>query len=75
MANRGPPGVVSGDIHDRAPVILGPDVWNDWLHAEPDQAADLLTSAKEPMLAYHPVPKAVGSPKNDTPELVQAIAS
>jgi hypothetical protein len=23
------------------------------------------------MLAYHAVPKAVGSPKNDTPELVQ----
>ena len=29
------------------------DVCNDWLHA------------KEPMLAYRPVPKAVGSPKNE----------
>jgi putative SOS response-associated peptidase YedK len=66
----GPPGLVSGDIHDRAPVILAPDVWDDWLRAEPDQAADMLTSAKEPTLAYHPVPKAVGSPKNDFPALV-----
>jgi putative SOS response-associated peptidase YedK len=69
----GPPGIVSGDIHDRAPVILAPDIWDDWLRAEPDQAADLLSSAKEPTLAYHPVPMAVGSPKNDTAELVEPI--
>jgi putative SOS response-associated peptidase YedK len=43
----GPPGIVSGDVHDRAPVIFAPDVWNDWLRAEPDQTADLLRSAKE----------------------------
>jgi putative SOS response-associated peptidase YedK len=55
-------------------VILAPDVWNDWLHAEPEQAGELLASAKERMLAYHPVPKAVGSPKNDAPELVEAIS-
>lgn len=67
----GPPGIVSGDIHDRAPVILAPDAWNEWLYAEPGSAADLLASAKEPMLAYHPVPKAVGSPKNDNPQLVE----
>jgi putative SOS response-associated peptidase YedK len=54
-------------------VILAPDAWNDWLRAEPDAAADLLSSAKEPMLAYHPVPKAVGSPKNDSPQLVDPI--
>jgi putative SOS response-associated peptidase YedK len=66
----GPPGIVSGDIHDRAPVILAPDAWEDWLRAEPDQAAELLESAKQPTLAYHAVPKAVGSPKNDSPELV-----
>ena len=69
----GPPGLVSGDIHDRAPVILEPDAWDAWLHAEPDQAAAILSSTKEPALAYYPVPKAVGSPKNDTPDLVEPI--
>jgi putative SOS response-associated peptidase YedK len=48
---------------------------NDWLRAEPDQAADLLAASKEPMMEYHPVPKAVGSPKNDTPELVEPISA
>jgi putative SOS response-associated peptidase YedK len=71
----GPPGIVSGDIHDRAPIMLTPDVWNEWLRAEPDQAAILLASAKEPMLAFHPVPKAVGSPKNDTPDLVEPLVA
>jgi putative SOS response-associated peptidase YedK len=50
-------------------------VWSEWLHAEPDQAEGLLASAKEPMLAYHAVSKAVGSPKNDTPDLVEPIAA
>ena len=38
------------------------DVRNDWLHA------------KEPKLIYQPVPKTVGSPKNDSPELVEPIS-
>jgi putative SOS response-associated peptidase YedK len=70
----GPPGIVSGDIHDRASVILPPDVWNDWLTSNPAVAADLLASAKEPTLAYYPVSKAVGSPKNDTPNLIEPVS-
>lgn len=70
----GAPGIVSGDIHDRAPVMLAPDVWNEWLHAESDQAESLLASAKEPMLTYHAVSKAVGTPKNDTPDLVEPLS-
>jgi putative SOS response-associated peptidase YedK len=27
----GPPGLVSGDIHDRAPVILDEGAWDAWL--------------------------------------------
>jgi hypothetical protein len=43
--------------------------------AGPDQAAELLASAKEPMLTYHPVPKAVGSPKNDASNLVEPMTA
>jgi putative SOS response-associated peptidase YedK len=67
----GPPGLVSGDIHDRAPVILEEGVWDAWLSGEPADAADVLKAAQEPRLTYYPVPKAVGSPKNDAPNLVE----
>jgi putative SOS response-associated peptidase YedK len=67
----GRPGIVSGDIHDRAPVILDEGAWTTWLTGDPADSAHVLESAREPRLAYHPVPKAVGSPKNDSPELVR----
>jgi putative SOS response-associated peptidase YedK len=69
----GPPGLVSGDIHDRAPVILDEGTWGAWLAGKVADAADVLKAAHEPRLAYYPVPKAVGSPKNDAPELVRPI--
>jgi putative SOS response-associated peptidase YedK len=71
----GPPGLVSGDIHDRAPVILEEGAWDAWLAGEVADAANLLKAAQEPRLTYYPVPKAVGSPKNDSPDLVRAVAS
>jgi putative SOS response-associated peptidase YedK len=71
----GPPGLVSGDIHDRAPVILPPALWNDWLTAEPARALELLAAVPEPELTYYPVSKAVGSPRNSTPDLVEPIAA
>jgi putative SOS response-associated peptidase YedK len=69
----GPPGLVSGSIHDRAPVILEEDAWESWLTGEPGAATDLLKSAQEPRLIFYPVPKAVGSTKNDAPNLVEPV--
>jgi putative SOS response-associated peptidase YedK len=66
----GPPGLVSGDIHDRAPLALAANDWDAWLGENIDAARELLDRIKEPTLAYYPVPKAVGSPRNDRPELV-----
>ena len=69
----GEPGKVSGDIHDRQPVILPPASWQEWLNDEPDVAVDLLKHAPEAKLTYHPVTKAVGSPRNKRPEMVQPV--
>lgn len=69
----GEPGKVSGDIHDRQPVILPPDLWPVWAQGTPDEASATLAAAPEADLVYHPVPKAVGSPKNNRPELVEPI--
>lgn len=71
----GEPGKVSGDIHDRQPVILPPDLWAVWCDGMPEEAASVLTVVPEAELAYYPVPKAVGSPRNKGPELVQPIMS
>jgi putative SOS response-associated peptidase YedK len=69
----GEPGKVGGDIHDRQPVILAPASWEDWLFADVDKAVAMLDAANEPDLLYYPVTKAVSSPKNNGPELVEPI--
>lgn len=70
----GEPGKVTGDIHDRQPVMLGPEAWEHWLLAPPELALEVLALAAEPDLVFHPVSRAVGSPKNDGPELVEPVA-
>lgn len=69
----GEPGKVSGDIHDRQPVILPAESWEDWLTGGPDVASDVLNHAPEVELAYYPVTKAVGSPLNKGLEVVQPV--
>lgn len=70
----GSAGVVSGNIHDRQPVILPPDALGPWLDGSPTEAASLLQNLPEAALAYHPVSRAVGSPRNQQPELVAPVA-
>ena len=69
----GLPGKVSGDVHDRQPVILPPDMWEAWLDGTPEEAAHLLETAPEAELQYHPVTKAVSSPKSQGEALVEPI--
>lgn len=70
----GEPGKVSGDIHDRQPVILPPGLWQVWVEGSPDEASATLAAVPEAELVYYPVTKAVGKPTNDGPELVEPIA-
>jgi putative SOS response-associated peptidase YedK len=70
----GEPGKVSGDVHDRQPVILPVDAWELWLGGTAADAAEILTSTPEATLEYYPVSKAVGTPKNKGPELVEPIS-
>jgi len=56
-------GTIAGDVSDRVRVRHAFRSMERLSARSADQAADLLASAKEPMLVYHP--KAVGSPKND----------
>jgi putative SOS response-associated peptidase YedK len=70
----GRPGKVSGDVHDRQPVILPPSMWEEWLDGTTEEVVTLLEEVPEAELTYHPVSKAVSSPNNQGEQLVEPIA-
>lgn len=63
-------------IHDRMPVILDPDQFNDWL--DPDNSdvnalQDMLQPYQDDEMSSWPVSTAVNSPANDDPRCKQAV--
>jgi putative SOS response-associated peptidase YedK len=58
-------------VHDRMPVVVAPAAIDEWLTAEPSQAATLLRPAPEDALAARRVSKRVGSVKNDDPACLE----
>ncbi|WP_432564959.1 SOS response-associated peptidase [Kineococcus sp. SYSU DK003] len=65
-----------GHIHDRTPVIVPPDVRDDWLDptlTDLDLVRQVLDALPEPRLETHEVSTAVNSPRNDTPELLTPV--
>ena len=63
-------------IHDRMPVVLEAPTFDLWLSASSDELdalEGLLRPAPAGTLAHHPVDRAVGSVRNDGPELVEPL--
>ena len=63
-----------GPIHDRRPVVLDPAGWDTWLDPltrDADSVLPLL-DARPPRLVPTPVSPAVGSVRNNGPELIEA---
>jgi putative SOS response-associated peptidase YedK len=58
-------------IHDRMPLVLPPDAWDTWLDPAVSDASDLLEIDNAP-LTTRPVGDAVGSVRNNGPELIEA---
>lgn len=58
-------------IHDRMPLVLPPDAWDTWLDPAVSDASDLLGVDNAP-LTTRPVGDAVGSVRNNGPELIEA---
>jgi putative SOS response-associated peptidase YedK len=64
---------VLAPIHDRMPVVLGDDHWDEWLDpANHDVAAleHLLVPAPDDWVEAYPVSPRVNSPRNNDPDLV-----
>jgi putative SOS response-associated peptidase YedK len=65
----------TGPVHDRMPVVLVPDTWDEWLAPGPVERlrlARLLAPATD-WLECWPVSSAVNSPKNNGPQLIEPV--
>ncbi|MHC5795342.1 SOS response-associated peptidase [Lacisediminihabitans sp. FW035] len=70
---------VPGEVHDRMPNLLTPAMYDDWLgdHLGTDELLKVLEASSREVadnLDFYPVSKAVSSPKNDRPELLEPIS-
>jgi len=64
------------DIHDRMPVVLPPEVWEQWLDPEenePDEVTGLLVPPPAGTLVRQAVSGQVNRPEVDGPELVAPV--
>jgi putative SOS response-associated peptidase YedK len=65
-------------IHDRMPVVLELDDVETWINVrehDPEERLQLLVPASSGTLVHHGVDAAVGSVKNDGPELIESTES
>lgn len=70
------PNHTVGAVHNRMPVILPESAWRAWLdplYPDYDELRALLQPYSDTALAIYPVSRAVNSPKNDRPELLEPI--
>jgi putative SOS response-associated peptidase YedK len=67
---------VLAPLHDRMPAVLPHDAWDIWLDPavdDTDVVAAVLAPAADDVLAFRPVGTAVGSVRNNGPELIDEV--
>ncbi len=72
------PNELMAQIHNRMPVILPPSAYEQWLdpaERNPDDFNSLLKPYPAELMMAYPVSRLVNSPKNDSPELIEPVAS
>jgi len=65
------------ELHNRMPVVLGPETWPAWLEEEPADACQLkamLAPYPSTQMTWWPVSSRVGNVKNNDPSLVEPIS-
>lgn len=73
IITRAATGEISG-LHDRMPLALQPHTFSDWLLGAATRAQSIVDQAPPIAVAFHPVSRAVGNPRNDSPALIEPIA-
>ena len=72
------PNQLCAELHNRMPVVLGPEAWPAWLGeepADPRQLKALLAPYPSEAMACWPVSPRVGNVKNNDPRLIEPIAA
>jgi len=67
-----------GDIHHRMPVVLEPEVLEEWLdpaNRDKPELESLLVPSPGGTLVHRPVGREVGNVRNDGPELIEELAA
>lgn len=64
---------IVSELHDRMPVILEQKDWPVWLGELEGTPGELLRPAADDVLRIWPVSRAVNSPRNNGPELLEPI--
>lgn len=62
------------DLHDRMPVILPEESYDQWLDStqkDADALQDLLVPAPPGELSYYPIGTIVNNPRNDSPQCIE----
>jgi putative SOS response-associated peptidase YedK len=67
------PNAEIADLHNRMPVILEREGWPTWLGETEGNSTALLRPAPDGLLWVRPIDRCVGSPRNNGPELLEAI--
>jgi putative SOS response-associated peptidase YedK len=72
------PNELMAQIHNRMPLILPREAYEQWLDPA-ERTSDQLNSLLKPypaeLMTVYPVSKLVNSPKNDSPALIEPVAS
>ncbi len=71
------PNELCAELHNRMPVVLGHEVWPEWLGEEPSdppRLKALLAPYPSEKMTCWPVSTRVGSIRNNDPELIEPVA-
>ncbi|SMH42596.1 SOS response-associated peptidase [Mesorhizobium australicum] len=66
-----PPNEMVAEIHDRMPVIIAPADYHRWMFGE--DPADLMRPFPAELMTMWKIGRAVGSPKNNTPDILDPL--
>ena len=69
------PNALMADIHDRMPVVVGPDEREIWLGGSPDDARHVMRPYDPDAMRAWPVNAAVGDARTDGPECIAPLAA
>jgi putative SOS response-associated peptidase YedK len=67
------PNELMQSIHNRMPVILSPQAYDQWLTGDPEEAEQLLRPCSPVEFHAVPVSTKVNNPRNDSPDCIVAL--